>query len=296
MKPSLKTSTCRTVGAVAALTAGLTLGPSTVSVAAERVGLPVAQQNALIQKHCAVCHNDATMDGGLSLEHFDAAQAAPSLAAMMLSKLTSGIPLETVKAAASDLTVAALVANKLKGGAINAAGIPVPDKAIVEALATALASTATGANEWQMYRTEDAARNAPITTASILREMPSRDTGEAETYRLVLSCNAATHEGEMQLAWSPVPKKGIVSAIVDGKKRFTYNVEGNERMGNGTPGVPAAAAVSLYGPKKDAQSPRMLLPTQTLTISDLFPNETVEFPFGGLTQAARKALSPCFTE
>ena len=194
------------------------------------------------------------------------------------------------------MTAAALVAKRLKGGAINAAGIAPPDKAIVEALAMALASTAIGANEWHIYQTEDALTKSPITTASILREMPSRDTGEAETYRLVLRCSAATHEGEMQLAWSPVPKKGTVSATVDGKKRFTYNVEGTERMGNGTPGAPAAAAVRLYKPEKDPQSPMMLLPTHTLTISDLFPNETVEFPFDSLPQAARKALSQCITQ
>ena len=43
--------------------------------------MPVAQQNALVQKYCAVCHTDAARNGGLSLEHFDAAQAPPSLMA-----------------------------------------------------------------------------------------------------------------------------------------------------------------------------------------------------------------------
>jgi hypothetical protein len=35
--------------------------------------MPVAQQNALVQKYCAVCHTDVHRNGGLSLQHFDAA-------------------------------------------------------------------------------------------------------------------------------------------------------------------------------------------------------------------------------
>ncbi len=49
--------------------------------------MPVTQQNALVQKYCAVCHTDASMNGGLSFEHFDAAHADPGDAAMMVSKL-----------------------------------------------------------------------------------------------------------------------------------------------------------------------------------------------------------------
>jgi len=56
--------------------------------------MPSAQQNALVQKYCAVCHTDAAKNGGLSLEHFDAALAPPSLTAMLLSKLTGGVLLK----------------------------------------------------------------------------------------------------------------------------------------------------------------------------------------------------------
>src|SRR4051794_10125534 len=89
--------------------------------------MPIAQQNALVHKYCAVCHTDAARSGGLTLEHFDAAQAAPSLAAMMVSKLTSGVPLAVVRTAASDPGAAAIVAHKMKTGAMGAAGIPRPD-------------------------------------------------------------------------------------------------------------------------------------------------------------------------
>src|SRR5215213_8834912 len=52
--------------------------------------MPSAQQTSLVQKYCAVCHTDAVKNGGLSLEHYDAAQANAPLAAMLLSKLRSG--------------------------------------------------------------------------------------------------------------------------------------------------------------------------------------------------------------
>src|SRR5689334_21722753 len=74
--------------------------------------MPVLQQNALVQKYCAVCHSDAKMMGGLSLEHFDAAHPDPSIATMMV--------------------------NKLNSGAMGAAGIAQPDRSVVDALASAL--------------------------------------------------------------------------------------------------------------------------------------------------------------
>ena len=64
--------------------------------------MPAAQQTALVQKYCAVCHHDAFKNGGLSLQHFDAAQPDPGVAAML--------------------------ASKLKAQAIGAAGIAPPDK------------------------------------------------------------------------------------------------------------------------------------------------------------------------
>ncbi len=48
------------------------------------------QQNPLVQKYCAVCHTDAVKNGGLSLEHYDAEDANPALAAMLLIKLKGG--------------------------------------------------------------------------------------------------------------------------------------------------------------------------------------------------------------
>ena len=70
--------------------------------------MPVAQQNLLVQKYCAACHDDVKMVAGFSLQHFDAADPDPGLTAMLLSKM--------------------------KDGAFGAAGIPVPDKPTTAAL------------------------------------------------------------------------------------------------------------------------------------------------------------------
>jgi hypothetical protein len=256
--------------------------------------MPVSQQNALVQKYCAVCHTDAVRNGGLSLQHFDAAQTAPSLAAMMVSKLTSGVSLEIVQAAASDPNAAALVATKMKSGAMGAAGIPVPDTPTVDALINALASEAVGASKWSVHNAPDP--KAPTLTASILRELPSpKNSGQAAMYRLVLTCNAATREGEMQLAWAPAPKSGILSASIDGNAPLTYKVDGTESMGNGSKAITGPAAISLYESKGDFRPPGMLMPRQTLAFSNLFPNERVEFPFSDLSQSARESLAACFT-
>jgi hypothetical protein len=52
--------------------------------------MPVSQQNALVQKYCAVCHTDAQRNGGLSLQHFDAAHPDAGVSAMVLGKLKTG--------------------------------------------------------------------------------------------------------------------------------------------------------------------------------------------------------------
>src|SRR5215510_9580046 len=87
----LKTSACLIISAVAfTLLLILTAGAYGAHQVAGSVEMPVAQQNALVQKYCAVCHDDVHRNGGLSLQHFDASQLEPSLAAMMVSKLKSG--------------------------------------------------------------------------------------------------------------------------------------------------------------------------------------------------------------
>ena len=86
----------RARGYQAVVLAAIVAGSLAIAAPAAEL-MPAAQQNALVQKYCAVCHTDAARNGGLSLEHFDAAQASPSLTAMLLSKLTGGVSLATVR-------------------------------------------------------------------------------------------------------------------------------------------------------------------------------------------------------
>lgn len=268
-----------------------------ISAASAHDTMPVALQNALVQKYCAVCHTDAARNGGLSLEHFDAGHMPPSLAAMLLSKLTGGVDLKTVRAAESDPAAAAVVAEKMKGGAMGAAGIPRPDQPTIRALIDALASEAAGADAWSMDRAEGGGASTGVVTASILRELSSaRGANASAFYRLVLTCDAATRQGDIQLAWSPLPAEGVLSIAVDGGVPFTHRVQGTEKMGNGAQAITAHAAASLQQSKKEETGSGMLLPASTLRVSGLFPKESVEFPFAGLPEAARQALGVCFAE
>jgi hypothetical protein len=254
-------------------------------------------QNGFVKTHCAVCHNDRANNGGLSLEGFDAAVAPPSLAAMMLNKMTSGTALTTVHAASHDQAAAAALDKGMKNGAIGAAGIGVPDKNTQDGLIAAFAAQSNGAAKWSVARTTLRATGADVITASIVREVRSapaagRPLTEVEMYRLVLTCNTATREGTMQLAWSPVPKTGTLSVALDGKPPSEYTVAGTERMGNGTSATsgPAAFVFARFG----GSGTPIELPKRSLAASGLFAGETVTFPFDELANPGRQALSPCF--
>src|SRR4051812_37370415 len=102
--------------------------------------MPAARQNALVQKHCVMCHTDALRYGGLSLDRFDAARPPPSQIAMMLSKLTGGVALKTVIEAPTNPTAAAHVERGVKSGAMGASGVPRPDRETLGALIQAFAT------------------------------------------------------------------------------------------------------------------------------------------------------------
>jgi hypothetical protein len=250
--------------------------------------MPASQQTAVVHKYCAVCHNDAHLNGGLSLEHFDAAHADPGVAAMLVSKLTNGISLDKIHAARTDPSAAAMVAASMKNGAMGAAGIPVPDRETQDALVAALATQAAGAGVWSVNRLPDPATEAPVVTASMAQAVPSAaKAGEADTYRLTLTCRADRHEGEMLLTWAPgVPKEGrAISAAVDGASPITYSVLNEKAMFVGAMGNSGTGAALLS---------KLPLPERALTVTNVFPDETVVFPFDGLPQTARQALSRCF--
>jgi hypothetical protein len=221
--------------------------------------MPAEQQNKLVATYCEICHSDAHPNGRLSFEHFDAAKTEPAIAQIM--------------------------AAKLRTGAIGAAGLPRPDQPTQDALFAALTAEAAGAQKWFVEKGD-----GKVTTASILRELPSTDSqakGIPDYYRLVVSCNTGTKVGGMDLEWSPgVPKNGNqMQTMVDGKPSFQWTVEGAESMGNGQAGTSGPGAVSL----------KASLPKDRLSVTGLFPDETVVFPFGELDKKARRELSACFS-
>jgi hypothetical protein len=223
--------------------------------------MPATEQNALVKEYCAVCHTDAARNGGLSLEHYDAARRDPVLAAMILSKL--------------------------KNGAMGAAGSGVPDKAAQRAWLDSTTEQAAGAKEWFVTREGD------TVSAGIVREVPPRQAAatDAPVYRLQMVCNAATGVGEMQLTWSPQPQTGSTLTVSsDGRAPVGFPLTGHESMGNGgTVQSGHASAVLSTG-----KSGPVTLAKNSLVIRDVFPSETVEFSFTNLDAGTHSALSKCF--
>jgi hypothetical protein len=201
------------------------------------------------------------MNGGLSLEHYDAAKRDPTLAAMILSKLNNG--------------------------AIGAAGNGVPDKAAQQAWLESTREQAAGAREWFV-----SSENG-LVSASIVREAPPRKPGstDAPLYRLKLVCKPSTGVGEMQLTWSPQPQTGRTMTVsVDREAPVEYKIEGKESMGNGVAVQTGHASVLL----SSANGRKVGLSNQSLTIRELFPGEAVTFPFSDLDQKAHAELRKCF--
>jgi hypothetical protein len=236
----------------------LTIGFATVYVPVW-AAMPAPEQNALVKQYCAVCHTDAAMNGGLSLQHYDAAKRDPTLAAMILSKLNSG--------------------------AMGAAGNGVPDKPAQEAWLASTKEQAAGAGEWFVSRENG------LVSASIVREVPPRrpDVKESPVYRVKIACNTVSGVGQMQLTWSPQPQTGrTMTASADRNAPVEYRMEGTESMGNGATVQSGHASLVL------SDGGKLNFPDHSLIVRELFAGETVEFPFSALDGRTRTELHSCF--
>lgn len=227
----------------------------------ELAPMPAADQTALVKKYCAVCHSDAAKNGGLSLEHYDAAKRDPALAAMLLSKLNNG--------------------------AMGAAGKGVPDNATQQAWIDSTRVQAVGATEWFVSRDDG------IVSASIVRDVAPRRPGSSDRpiYRLQMTCNPSTRVREMLLTWSPVAQTGrALTASVDGNAPIEYRIEGFESMGNTGAGQSGHASVVLAS----GTGAKLGLASRSLTIRELFPGESVAFPVSDLDRRTVSELRMCF--
>jgi hypothetical protein len=221
--------------------------------------MPATEQNALVKQYCAVCHTDAVMNGGLSLQHYDAAKRDPALAAMILSKLNAG--------------------------AMGAAGNGVPDKAAQEAWLASTKQQASGSGEWFVNR-----ENGSI-SASIVRQVTPRrpDVTDGPVYRVWIVCDPSSRVGQMQLTWSPQPQtERRMTASTDANAPVEYMIEGKESMGNGATVQSGRASLLL------SNGGKLGFPNHSLTVRDLFPGETVEFFFSDLDLKTRTDLRSCF--
>jgi hypothetical protein len=259
--------------------AAVCLCSSGVGQAADVMG--AAQETAVVQKYCGSCHSDRLMYGGLSVQHFDAARPDPTLAAMLLNKITNGHTAKDVSSADS-----AKVLKMMKASAMGAAGQGVPDDETQVMFSRALALQSEGAYEWNIrWENTGAKAQDRILVTSILREKPSvKYNGVTYSYRLIVSFRAATREGEIKVAWANAPagEGQMMSVAVDSTAAFQHKVEGGRAQGNGNNG-PGATTL------------KMPLPIQSLTVSNLFGDGDLVFPFSALSDATRRDLAVCFT-
>jgi hypothetical protein len=111
---------------------------------------------------------------------------------------------------------------------------------------------------------------------------PAKGEANLPIYRLTSHALAAS--GSIQLTWSPEPQTDRTFLVSgNGQPGVPQTLSGKEKMGNGTSGTSGRASATL----------RVGLPTQSLTIADLFPAETVVFPIDALDGRTRRELAAC---
>ena len=118
-------------------------------------------------------------------------------------------------------------------------------------------------------------------------------------YRLTVSCDPNSRDAQkakMQLSWAPAasPPGREISVAVDGKAPVILKIEAGEKEFKGAVGTMGTGAILLGAAVVNTERSKITLPTQTLAVSNLFPNEAVVFPFDTLPQAVRQDLAACF--
>lgn len=253
------------------LTLSLLVAMSLSGAARAQPAMPAVQQDELVARYCAVCHSDRLANGGLSLQHFQAREAEPSLAALM--------------------------ARKLQTGAIHAAGIAVPDEQTQAGFLAALLAGAKGAEAWTLRHYVDPATQAP--TLSLNRMVSvAQQRDSANLYRINVTCRTDTGAAQMQVTWSSAaaePKR-VISVSWDGQAPQAYRLGAAEQMGVG--GTSGRASVMLSGATAETEGakPKTVLAARSLTVTNVFDGPSVTFPFSGIPTAGREEMTRCLNK
>ena len=214
---------------------------------------------------------------------------------MMLSKITSGTALATVNAAGHDAAALATLEKGMKTGAINASGNGVPDKATVDGLVAAFTAQSAGASNWSVQRSKDRSTSTEVITASIVRELPSTAAaGRAagtEARDVPPGAHVQCRHARRGDAGGMVAgaSEACWWSAYDGQPATRLHGGGHRADGERHRSDDRTSSVRVrQAPPARRRAPPV--PARTLTVSELFPGETVTFPFDELTGAARQSL------
>lgn len=236
------------------------IGACSATQAAEL--MPAAEQTALIQNYCGMCHQENKFNrGGLSLQHFDASRVDPTLAVML--------------------------AAKLKSGAIYAAGKPTPPDATVNNLIASLEIEGAGAEKW--FATTPA--DPEGFRISIVRQadVKSAEGTKPNYFRLIVRCDSAAHTATMQLTWAPINplEDSVISVSADQAAPHEFKLKNSGAMANGAMG--GIGNLELRTERGDP----MPIPSRSLVFNNLPGDQTLVFPFQDLSKNVRARLSEC---
>ncbi len=255
--------------------------------------LSIAEQNEMMEKYCVICHLDTQMNGGLSLEQFDAATVSPPLAAILASKFTTGVPLEKLLRPELDAeTIREIELGKRFGApsVMEIAGLPLPSEAEINGFIMAMAQRSTGIERWHV-NDEGGSLSGDVAR---VRSYPVRDDQAARdvTFRLVVNCESEG-SGQIVLTWSPVPANGEIEVIVDENAPEVFLLDEQEAMANGDPGMSAPSSLVLLGVDRRDTHPAISVPDSRLAITGPLPTAQIEFKLDELWDV-EPTLRSCF--
>lgn len=107
----------------------------------------------MMENYCVICHLDTAINGGLSLEHFDAATVSPALATILVSKFTTGVPLEDILKPELDSQIVEEIELGKRFGApsvMDIAGLPLPTDGEINGFIMAMAQHTSDDESWHI--------------------------------------------------------------------------------------------------------------------------------------------------